>query len=338
MSASPADKSKIPQAFWRVMESFGLPPSAILRQARLPSTLHLNPQSVFTTEQYFAVFRAVEMLVPDSASFAIELVKGAETSIFPPSALIAFYARDFRDALSRLVRYQRLCTPATLNVEEHGGQVAVSNHWLYANAPPPALSAYLSVVFTLELARRGTGQFIVPVRIEFARPDPNSPALRDHFACPIRYNAAQDMVVLNSADLDKPFPGHNPELLELLTPALATALSELEPSHTVREQVKHALKRHLTSGRPELSAIARDMGTSERTLQRRITEEGSTFRDLLHEARQELGRELLVDPSADINEVAWMLGYQDKSSFYRAFRDWEGLTPNQWRDIHGVAV
>ena len=338
MSTSPADKSKIPQTFWRVMEARGVPPSAILRQARLPSTLHLNPQGVYTTEQYFAVFRAVEMLVPDPASFAIELVKGVETSIFPPSALIAFYARDLRDALSRMIRYQRLCTPATLNVAESGGEVAVSSHWLYAKAPPPALSAYLSLVFTIELARRGTGQFIVPARIEFARPDPKTPAIRDHFACPIRYNAPRDMIVFNSADLDKPFPGHNPELLELLTPALASALGELEAPNSVREQVKHALKRHLASGRPELSGIARDLGTSERTLQRRITEEGSTFRGLLHEARQELCRELLVDPSADVNEVAWMLGYQDKSSFYRAFRDWEGFTPNQWREMNETVM
>ena len=74
---------------------------------------------------------------------------------------------------------------------------------------------------------------------------------------------------------------------------------------------------------------------SERTLQRRITEEGKTFRELLSEARQELGRQLLSNPSTDIDEVACLLGYQDRSSFYRAFRDWEGLTPLQWRELNG---
>ncbi|TIS12935.1 MAG: helix-turn-helix transcriptional regulator, partial [Mesorhizobium sp.] len=76
------------------------------------------------------------------------------------------------------------------------------------------------------------------------------------------------------------------------------------------------------------------MGLSERTLQRRITEEGTTFRELLMEARQELGHQLLADLSADIDEVACLLGYQDTSSFYRAFRDWEGVTPNQWRELN----
>ncbi|TGU31128.1 AraC family transcriptional regulator, partial [bacterium M00.F.Ca.ET.152.01.1.1] len=96
------------------------------------------------------------------------------------------------------------------------------------------------------------------------------------------------------------------------------------------EQVKVVLKRSLASGRPELSDIARELGMSERTLQRRITEEGTSFRELLINARQELGRQLLSDPTADIDEVACRLGYQDASSFYRAFREWEGTTPNRW--------
>ncbi|HTO67103.1 MAG TPA: helix-turn-helix domain-containing protein, partial [Bradyrhizobium sp.] len=60
-----------------------------------------------------------------------------------------------------------------------------------------------------------------------------------------------------------------------------------------------------------------------------------SFRELLIEARQELGRQLLSDPSAEIDEVACLLGYQDATSFYRAFRYWEGVTPSRWRELHG---
>jgi AraC-like DNA-binding protein len=81
--------------------------------------------------------------------------------------------------------------------------------------------------------------------------------------------------------------------------------------------------------------IARELGVSERTLQRRMTEEASSFRQLLLEARQELGRHLLGDPAAEIEEIAYLLGYQDTGSFYRAFRDWEGLTPGRWRHLNG---
>ena len=96
------------------------------------------------------------------------------------------------------------------------------------------------------------------------------------------------------------------------------------------------LKRCLAGGRPELSAVARELAMSERTLQRRITEEGSTFRELVAQARQELWRRLLGDPASTIDEVAYLLGYQDTSSFYRAFRDGEGVTPNRWRELNGA--
>jgi AraC-like DNA-binding protein len=110
---------------------------------------------------------------------------------------------------------------------------------------------------------------------------------------------------LKSADLERPFPGHNPELLEMLTPILASALDEIQAHSSIREQVKIVLKRSMASGRPELSEVARDLAMSERTLQRRITEEAATFRELLMEARQEMGRQLLSDPSATIDEVAY---------------------------------
>ena len=77
---------------------------------------------------------------------------------------------------------------------------------------------------------------------------------------------------------------------------------------------------------------------SERTLQRRITDEGATFRALLVEARQELGRRLLSDAAIGIDEVAYLLGYQDTSSFYRSFREWEGMTPNHWRSLREPAA
>jgi AraC-like DNA-binding protein len=84
-------------------------------------------------------------------------------------------------------------------------------------------------------------------------------------------------------------------------------------------------------GRPDVQIIAGELGISERTLQRRLTDEGTSFKHLLSEARREKAREYLADPSLDIKEVAFLLGYQDKSSFYRAFRLWEGDTPSNWR-------
>jgi AraC-like DNA-binding protein len=77
--------------------------------------------------------------------------------------------------------------------------------------------------------------------------------------------------------------------------------------------------------------VARELGLSDRTLQRRIIDDGATFRQLLLEVRQELAHEYLNRPEMDVTEVAFLLGYEDSNSFYRAFRTWEGTTPSQLR-------
>ena len=92
------------------------------------------------------------------------------------------------------------------------------------------------------------------------------------------------------------------------------------------------LKRRLASGKPELADVADALGFSERTLQRRIAEAGTSFRHLLEASRQELGRDMLASGVNGTEEIAYLLGYQDTSSFYSAFREWEGVTPSQWRE------
>jgi len=336
MSAAPADRCKIPQAFWRAIERMGLPPSAVLRQARLPGTLHLSEQGLVTTSQYFAIFRALEELVPEPA-LGLRLVREADTAVHPPSSLAAFHARDYRDGLSRVARFKRLCTPEHLNFSEEKDEFSITSDWIYSTEPEPepAIATDVAFAFLVELGRRGTGQHLTPHRVEFMRTGPRSDAYQSFFGCPIRYGAPRNALVLKASDLSRPFPGPNPELLEILTPVLSSSLQELQARSSVGDQVKVILKRCLASGRPELSDVAQDIGMSERTLQRRITEEGKTFRELLAEARRELGRQLLSNPFTDIDEVACLLGYQDRSSIYRAFRDWEGLTPSQWRELNG---
>jgi AraC-like DNA-binding protein len=77
---------------------------------------------------------------------------------------------------------------------------------------------------------------------------------------------------------------------------------------------------------------------SSRTLQRRITEEGSTFRQLLSDARSELARRYLEHPSFGLSETASLLGYEDPNSFLRAFRVWEGVTPTEWRAMQKAGL
>jgi AraC-like DNA-binding protein len=181
------------------------------------------------------------------------------------------------------------------------------------------------------LGRRGSGRRITPTRVEYCRAGPASADLVDYYGGPIAFGSARNAMTFHADDLAAPFPGHSPEFLELVTPGLATAFAEIQDSSDIAGRVKAVVKRSLASGRPEVANVARELGMSERTLQRRITGGATTFRDLLSDARRELSQQLLEDPTIDIDEVTCLLGYQDTTSFYRAFKDWAGVSPGEWR-------
>lgn len=328
------DRCKAPLALWRATEAIGIPASALLRHAHLPTTLHLTGQTI-STAQYFALMRSLETLA-ERPALGLQLIRDSETSVHPPSNLAAFHARDYREGLERLARYKRLFTPETLNLTLEKGGCAVTVDWLHATEPEPAVSIDITFATVMELGRRQTGHPVRPVIVEFARSDPRTPEYEAYFQAPVRFGAERDRLVLDAGDLDRPFLAHNPELLALLTPALSQALETLDAKATIADQVTSALKQLLPNGRPDVSDVARDLAMSERTLQRRILAEGTTYRALLLRARQDMWKRLLADDALQVDEIAFLLGYQDVTSFYRAFRAWEGVTPAVWREQHAL--
>jgi AraC-like DNA-binding protein len=184
----------------------------------------------------------------------------------------------------------------------------------------------------VNLGRRGTGRHLVPRRVELERPSGDTAAHEAFFGCPVRFGARTNRLVLDCADLEIPFLSYNRELLEMLSPALERALAEHQKSNSLGERVKWLMKKRLATSRPDMGAIAKELAVSERTLQRRLAEEGTRFQDVLAQSRRELAHEYLVDGQLDMGDVAFLLGFDDQNSFFRAFRQWEGETPARWRD------
>jgi AraC-like DNA-binding protein len=141
-------------------------------------------------------------------------------------------------------------------------------------------------------------------------------------------------LTLHRKDLDLSFLTYNEELLEILSPSLDHTLHEHKVNRSMSDMVKWIMKRSLSAGRPEVQTVAKELGMSDRTLQRRLMDEKTSFVHLLTQARHEQARMYLADLSLDIKEVAFLIGYEDQNSFYRAFRAWEGETPAHWRSEH----
>ncbi|MEN2768234.1 AraC family transcriptional regulator [Ornithinibacillus xuwenensis] len=326
------NRIRIPNGFWAGLRQLGITEQDVVRKAKLPLTV--ITESVVSTEQYLAIWHAYSDLIGDMGEGMIKLPTAFETAHYPPSVLAAFHARDYRDALNRMIRYKEMCPPEKLSIVEEGDSCSIELDWLNDEQPGPPLLIGTTLAFLLELGRRGTGFPLNAKLVEFTFSMDKGQALKEFFGCPIRYDAASNRLTMHRRDLDRPFTSYNAELLEVLTPVLDQTLHDKRSSQSISEIVKWILKRNLTGDHQELRDVASELGMSERTIQRRLMDEETSFKQLLSQARHEQARAYLADPLLEIKEVAFLVGYKDQSSFYRAFRIWEGDTPLNWRNHH----
>ncbi len=134
--------------------------------------------------------------------------------------------------------------------------------------------------------------------------------------------------------LNLPFTQFNAELTVMLDKALGDELAHQQASISMSEKVRWLLRRSLAAGRPELKSIAKELAISERTLQRKLSREGGNFQAILSDTRHEMVLEYLRETEYDLSEIAYMLGYEDQASCFRAFQTWENITPSKWREKH----
>jgi AraC-like DNA-binding protein len=320
---------KLSSGYQAGLKALGIEPSAVLRHAGLPLALW-NSGGLVTTEQFFAFWRAIGELADDPA-IGLKLPLHIPVHQSHPSMIAASHARTFRDALQRKARYKSLCCSEEVTLAESRGQCRMEFKWVHSHEEPPSTLIDAAFRSSLELGRRGTRQRLRPVRVELRRPAAHARIYEAALECPVQFGAKRNAIVFHSRDLDLPFVEYNADLLEMLTPLLDHQLAQRRADRTLGDRVTWVLKRLLGGERPGLADVARELGTSARTLQRRLVAEGQTFRDLLNTARRELAHYYLKEPSLNVTEIAYLLSYEDPSSFFRAFQEWEGVTPSEWK-------
>ncbi len=330
------DLCRIYRNFWTAAESGGVSRADLLRNANLPPSSNTESDIFISTRQYFQILRGIEDL-SRRASFGTCILSEITTNSFPAALFVPFVARNLADALSYAGKYAQLNQPEHLTYETSGRDFSVSSEWRYAAASVPPIAVDMSFSYIMEVARRGSRRHIVPRRVELKRDAPCDRQHEMYFGCRVQFNAPRNVLVLNRDDLDSDFPDYNADLIRIILPSLDNAVRDQCARQSLREEVKRVLKRTFACGRPAIRTVARELCIGERTLQRRITEEGTSFRTLLLEARQELARDLLSDQNTTVEEAAYLLGFCDAKSFYRAFRDQEGMTPSQWRRTQQAA-
>jgi AraC-like DNA-binding protein len=187
------------------------------------------------------------------------------------------------------------------------------------------------LVTLLEFCRWVSARPLAPKAVAIAYPRPGDPKpYAEAFACPVCFDADASRIVFSLDDLSLPLPTSNPTLDALHERFVGEYLEHFEQDRT-SYRVREVIIRRLPDGEPLRDAVARELGMSERTLQRRLDEEATSFGELLDETRRELAEQYLHKLNLTLAQAGYLLGFSDQSSFFRACKRWFGVPPGQYR-------
>jgi AraC-like DNA-binding protein len=239
---------------------------------------------------------------------------------------------DLRTGLENFARYLALISDAaTFELQpERGGAWLVLGHMGNTLRVPRQRQEY-GLLALLMLCRWLTRREIRPLAAEFIFPDPVD--LRPYqlaFECPLRFGPAATRLLLAASDLAAAIPSRNASMYALHERVMEERLARLGNA-TTRYRVTEQITRRLHQGEPRREDIASSLALTDRTLQRRLHAEKTSFQQLLDDARRELARKYLADEHYSLGQVADLLGFVDQSNFFRACKRWFGLPPGQYR-------
>lgn len=186
----------------------------------------------------------------------------------------------------------------------------------------------------LAACHRWIGPGFRPIEMRFAHPRAaGRRAFERKFNCPVRFGCEVTEIVMSSEQMDLPLRSADPHLLALMTTYADAALAKLGAARhgDLRARVERVVIEALPRGTPTLAAVAGGLGIGERTLARRLSEEGAPFRQIVDDLRQGLATSYLADPDLSLSQIAYLLGYSEQSAFTNAFRRWTGRSPRRFR-------
>ena len=321
------NKFRLPEAFLVALKAVDVDPPVLFRKSGLSPTLCSSGDGMISTAQNFRLWHTLAELSDDPAIG----LRMATLNLHHPPNMAARHARTFGDALLNLARARILSFSEETRLVKTKHECNIEFTGAMLNEAAPALFLDTAFAHMLETGRRGTQQPLHPLRVELTRPVSHQEVFEAHFGCRVRFKARRNIIVFRTSDLELPFVTYSPKLLARLRAQLDREIARLKTRETTSFRVKQVLKRFFGGKRTDVHEVSKELGMSCRTLQRRITEEGSTFRQLLSDARRELARLYLLHPSLGLSGTASLLDYEDPNSFLRAFRVWEGITPTEWR-------
>ncbi len=317
----------IDQQYAPLIESVGLSVAEVLRKAGLRADLFSAKDITVTEEEYFHFMEAIGEMMPKPAD-VVRMGTYDRIETFSAPIFAAFCSKNALACIDRLARFKRIVAPLRLNTvtcADHVEMQMVS----YDGQALPQFMVEVEMVFLINLFRTATKANIVPLSITMTH-KPKDNTLAEFFGCEVTVGD-HDAFVLKKEDAELPFISENEVMWSYFEPELQKRLSDMEIDDSLSARVRSVLTELLPGGRSTVDDVAGRLNMSRRTLQRRLTEEKTTFAKQLNHVRLLLAKHYLKEGKLSSEEIAYMLGYQDMTGFTRAFGAWTGMSVGEYR-------
>lgn len=298
--------------------------------AGLPTDLFSRHGAKVSTFEYFDLWRAVEELAGRD-DLALKFGQAVSGVTFDPSIFASLCSHNLNEGLERLAQFKRLVGPMDLAVDITGKKTVATVRFYGCNGRLPTSVGMVELVFFTAFARLGSRQNVIPRKLELPEPPVvHQDRYHKYFGRKIT-TGKHTRIAFDADDAARPFVTENRMMLDFFEPGLRERLSDLDEGTPVSQRVKSILLQLLPSGKSSIEQAAGKLAMSPRTLQRHLAKESLNYKAILNGTRRELVEHYFAQANISNDEISYLLGYQDTNSFLRAFKDWTGVSPGQYR-------
>lgn len=241
-------------------------------------------------------------------------------------------APTLREVFDNFARYNAILAPGqTFHFAEEHGEARMET---WCTVQPPALGRHLNEYTVAIMVRTLFAMAdVTPTRAWFTTPRPASTErLAAYFrTAQLEFDQPSSGFAIDAAAMTLPVQGGDAALFAFLEEHAQAALASRPKSDDLVDKLRHVVREALKQGEPNVERLATRMQLSGRTLQRRLSDLGTSFQEVLDQVRFDLARAYLKDARLDLSQVAYLLGYSELRAFDRAFRRWANVAPGEWR-------
>lgn len=281
-------------------------------------------------EQENALWMSAADLAGDAA-FGLHVAEMIQPGMFDVLDYVVRTAPTLRAAVERLARYNRLMHDvAEFAVQDVAEGVRISHRFLTPGLMPCRHAAEFTLAALIVISRQMAGKSPAVVSVSFAHPAPADAAEhRRIFGVSPAFAAPRNALLLTADAMLATVPAADPALSRIVTSHAEQLLNKLTPSadEGLLARVRRVILSGLADRQATIGETARLLCMSERSLQRALQAEGTTFNALFAEVRARAALDFIADAKLALGEIAYLLGFSEPSAFHRAFKRWTGLTP-----------